>query len=83
MATTGFASRELYEYRAGAQHGHQRDFLTVGSMGHASSIALGIAMSKPSKQVRQAQRLLSRRGASLWVRIKRKSFCFLIFYFCF
>ncbi len=31
--------------------GHEKDFLTVGSMGHASSIAMGIAMSKPSRQV--------------------------------
>jgi hypothetical protein len=33
------------------EDGHERDFLTVGSMGHASSIALGIAMQKHRRQV--------------------------------
>lgn len=51
VATTGFTSRELYEIRAENEQGHHREFLTVGSMGHASSIALGIAMAKPSRQV--------------------------------
>ena len=47
VSTTGKASRELFELRA--EHSH--DFLTVGSMGHASSIALGIALQKPEKKV--------------------------------
>ncbi len=51
VSTTGFASRELYEIREQAKQGHHRDFLTVGSMGHAPSIALGIAVAKPSRQV--------------------------------
>jgi phosphonopyruvate decarboxylase len=51
VATTGFTSRELYEYREAKQQDHRREFLTVGAMGHASSIALGVAMSKPSRQV--------------------------------
>lgn len=51
VSTTGFASRELYELRNKHNQGHERDFLTVGSMGHATSIALGIAISKPSRQV--------------------------------
>ncbi len=51
VSTTGKISRELYEYRAGAGHGHQREFLTVGSMGHASQIAMGIALAKPERQV--------------------------------
>ena len=34
--------------------GHERDFLTVGSMGHAASIALGIALKKPNRQVGKA-----------------------------
>lgn len=51
VGTTGFLSRELYEYRDEAKQDHKRDFLTVGSMGHASAIALGTAMSKPSRQV--------------------------------
>jgi phosphonopyruvate decarboxylase len=44
-------SRELYELREKADAGHERDFLTVGSMGHASSIALSIALQKPQLQV--------------------------------
>ncbi len=44
VSTTGKLSRELFEIREGRQEGHERDFLTVGSMGHASSIALGVAM---------------------------------------
>ncbi len=51
IATTGMASRELFEYRVEKQHGHQRDFLTVGGMGHASQIALGIASQKPDRRV--------------------------------
>ena len=51
VSTTGHISRELYEYRARAGHGHQREFLTVGSMGHASQIAMGIALAKPARQV--------------------------------
>ena len=51
VATTGFASRELYELREQAGQGHEQDFYVVGSMGHASSIALGIALAKPSKTV--------------------------------
>ena len=44
-------SRELFEYRAQKGEGHERDFLTVGSMGHASQIALGIAMEKNDRKV--------------------------------
>eukprot|EP00455_Lapot_gusevi_P018152 TRINITY_DN1984_c0_g1_i1.p1 TRINITY_DN1984_c0_g1~~TRINITY_DN1984_c0_g1_i1.p1 ORF type:complete len:440 (+),score=174.68 TRINITY_DN1984_c0_g1_i1:86-1405(+) len=51
VATTGFAARELYEYREELKMDHRREFLTVGSMGHASAIALGIAVGKPSRQV--------------------------------
>ncbi|MDR0638319.1 MAG: phosphonopyruvate decarboxylase [Spirochaetaceae bacterium] len=46
VSTTGMASRELYELREKHGMGHERDFLTVGSMGHASQIALGIALQK-------------------------------------
>jgi phosphonopyruvate decarboxylase len=51
VSTTGKASRELFEFRAsqGAQPG--RDFLTVGSMGHASQIALGISLAQPDRSV--------------------------------
>lgn len=51
VSTTGKASRELYEIREARGEGHGRDFLTVGSMGHASSIALGIAAQRPEKRV--------------------------------
>jgi len=51
VSTTGMISRELFEYRAAKGQGHERDFLTVGSMGHASQIALGIAMAKPGRKV--------------------------------
>lgn len=51
VSTTGKASRELFEIREHKKQGHQRDFLTVGSMGHSSSIALGIAMNKPNTKI--------------------------------
>lgn len=51
VSTTGKASRELFEIREAAGQGHAHDFLTVGSMGHASMIALGIAMERPDKRV--------------------------------
>lgn len=51
VSTTGKASRELFEIREAAGQGHQYDFLTVGSMGHSSSIALGIALQKPGVKV--------------------------------
>lgn len=51
VSTTGMPSREVFECRAQKHQGHQRDFLTVGGMGHASQIALGIALQKPDRQV--------------------------------
>ncbi len=51
ISTTGMISRELFEYRKGKNQNLGRDFLTVGSMGHASQIALGIALSKPNREV--------------------------------
>ena len=51
VSTTGMISRELFEYRAAMNQGHERDFLTVGSMGHASQIALGIALAQPDRSV--------------------------------
>ena len=51
ISTTGKASRELFEIREKRNQGHQYDFLTVGSMGHSSSIALGVAINCPSKKV--------------------------------
>jgi phosphonopyruvate decarboxylase len=51
VSTTGMISRELFEYRTHSKGSHERDFLTVGSMGHASQIALGIALQKKDRKV--------------------------------
>lgn len=50
VATTGKTSREVFELREKHQQ-PQQDFLTVGGMGHTLSIALGVAMGQPNKQV--------------------------------
>lgn len=51
VSTTGMISREVYETRERLGYGHERDFLTVGSMGHAIMIALGIAQAQPQRPV--------------------------------
>lgn len=51
VSTTGMISREVYETRERRGEGHGRDFLTVGSMGHALMIALGIARAQPKRPV--------------------------------
>ena len=51
ISTTGMLSRELFELRKYRGESHQNDFLTVGSMGHTSQIALGIALSNPDKTI--------------------------------
>ncbi len=51
ISTTGKASRELYELRDVSGQTHASDFLTVGSMGHCSSIALGVALKRPDLTV--------------------------------
>ena len=51
VSTTGMISREVYETRERLGQNHSRDFLTVGSMGHASMIALGIAKAQPNRKV--------------------------------
>ena len=43
--------RELYEIRDLRKENHDQDFLTIGGMGHASSIAIGIAKSKPNSEI--------------------------------
>ena len=48
ISTTGKTSRELFEYREEKKQSHDTDFLTVGGMGHASSIALGVAITTPN-----------------------------------
>ena len=51
VSTTGMASREVFELREAMGHGHQRDFLTVGGMGHCNQIAVGLAMTRPDRRV--------------------------------
>ena len=51
VSTTGKASRELFEIREANGQKHGYDFLTVGSMGHSSSIALGVALNKPETKI--------------------------------
>jgi phosphonopyruvate decarboxylase len=51
VSTTGMLSRELFEHRVGRGETGERDFLTVGGMGHASAIALGVAMREPQREV--------------------------------
>ena len=51
VSTTGKTSRELFELRKRLHQGHACDFLTVGSMGHASAIAMGIALQQPKRNV--------------------------------
>jgi len=51
VSTTGKTSREIFEIREKRNESHQQDFLTVGSIGHCSSIALGIALAKSDRKV--------------------------------
>lgn len=51
VSSTGMISRELYESREASNQDHSKDFLTVGSMGFASQITLGICLGKPNKKV--------------------------------
>jgi phosphonopyruvate decarboxylase len=51
VSTTGMTSREVFEYRTRNSQTHGADFLTVGSMGHASQIALAIATDKKDRSV--------------------------------
>jgi phosphonopyruvate decarboxylase len=51
VATTGKASRELFEYRDSAGKKHSQDLLIVGGMGHASTVALSVATQQPKRKV--------------------------------
>lgn len=51
VATTGRATRELYALRELSGAGHDRDFLNVGAMGHALSIANGLALGVKDRKV--------------------------------
>jgi len=52
VCTTGKASRELYETTANDKSGDLEDMLVVGSMGHACSIAQGVALGMEHKDIR-------------------------------
>jgi phosphonopyruvate decarboxylase len=51
VSTTGMPSRELFETREARKESHETDLLTVGGMGHASQIALGVALQRPERPV--------------------------------
>ena len=51
VSTTGMTSRELFEIRQQREETPDRDFLTVGSMGHALAIAHGIAITQKNRSV--------------------------------
>jgi len=51
VSTTGMPSRELFELREARGEFHDTDFLTVGSMGHCSQIALAVALARPERPV--------------------------------
>lgn len=51
VATTGKPAREVFETRVRDDAAHDSDFLTVGCMGHASQIALGVALGQPKRSV--------------------------------
>ncbi len=51
VSTTGKTSREVFEVREKMHERHEKDFLMVGSMGHSSSVALGLALHQPTKKI--------------------------------
>lgn len=51
VSTTGKISRELYEQSDALFGNHERLFMTVGGMGHASMIAYGMAQADKSRQI--------------------------------
>ncbi|MFX0028186.1 MAG: phosphonopyruvate decarboxylase [Candidatus Hermodarchaeota archaeon] len=51
VSTTGYISRELFEYRESKRKDHNNSFYNIGSMGCASSIGLSIALQKPNRRI--------------------------------
>lgn len=51
VGSTGRITRELHAIRSSLGHSHERDFLNVGAMGHALSIATGVAAAHPDRSV--------------------------------
>ncbi len=65
VSTTGKISREIYEYRHQNKLGHDKDFLTVGAMGHTSHIALGVALAETKKGTNRPVVCVDGDGAAL------------------
>ena len=65
VSTTGMISREVYEIRERLGQDHSKDFLTVGSMGHALMIALGIARKCNEKNYNRYVVCLDGDGSSI------------------
>lgn len=51
LGTTGRATREVHEQLKAHNVGEGHEFQNVGSMGHVSSVGLGIALAKPNQKV--------------------------------
>ncbi len=51
VSTTGMTSRELFERRENLNESHENDLYIVGSMGHTSSIAMGLAIGSNKTKV--------------------------------
>ena len=51
VSTTGKISRELYEQSNQLYGNHDRIFMTVGGMGHASMIAFGVAQADNNRRI--------------------------------
>jgi phosphonopyruvate decarboxylase len=51
VSSIGKMSRELFEYRDKKNQKHNKDLLIVGGMGHAASVAAGIALQKQKLRV--------------------------------
>ncbi|MCR5573679.1 MAG: phosphonopyruvate decarboxylase [Bacteroidaceae bacterium] len=49
LGTTGRATREVHEQLKAHGVGEGHEWLNVGSMGHVSSVGLGLALAKPDK----------------------------------
>ena len=51
VSSTGYISREVYEYREARKKDHNKSFYNVGSMGCACSIGLSIALQKSDRRI--------------------------------
>ena len=65
VSTTGMISRELFAQRELRGESHERDFLVVGAMGHALSIAQGLALKLKAQNVPNPVYCLDGDGALL------------------